>query len=842
MSKVIKIFNPIDSLYGQLSNNSQHYMELGGKRYETVTNYIYSNLLTTSTYQTILREAKPKNVMNEYDKLRKRTEEDVTKKALDKALNVKFENRQLADALISTGISPILYMTNNNFLGSGPDNQGQNLYGKIISQIRLRLMGADKQKRNQSSDQERSNNVYTAYKANSVLDQALKDGNDLSEFIGLSLSDIVETSKGKMSFPPQSTVIQLVKRGNNDIVKYLDNPELLVLVKRKNGLRTLRNRLLREQKECVLKMYTRYLLEKNKDKYPNLKEEQYEQAVNQQLDKLDYQSKKKLTERVWNLYNVGQLSANLSDCIDQRLSENSVLSEEEVVKAENVDVTYKGKSSNNETNTPLYKHEQGQPVLIYPVSNKMSNPLYQQFSPVEYYGMLTIDGLNYPSVTHYILTALISAIPSVGGMKNAYKYILSNRTKGITGPQSFLNPDIITNRYNEIRKIDHDERLTTYAVKGLDKKFLDRRLQDLLVLTGKAELRWEDYSDPILGVGGKGTKGLNFVGTYLMKLRDKYTKEHSKETINKITESDVTKILENDLFLMNWVRMKVKDMCRTVKAVRKHLFVNYKIKVKINSEFCENVFNQIYNPCGALSSLSKSVNTNIPNYFRNMMSKCIDGKMDDDTVGVFWKRIVVMIYSFIKVLNTSSGKKGIFLNNMKHDLVSVSELLSRKTNCVRIVSDEYDNCIVSAIINLLTSIGNINKEDVNLAATLILGRDVDGEIKPEEEDEEVREQLEYRPIAEEDGGIDQFNEGDTSDEDYDPDDDPDDDLHSSFGGDGGVSSEDMLSVQDAIRNIVNEKADPREVAEYIFGAVRTIKNYNIDKNIKQNRINFFASM
>ena len=39
----IKLFNPNDQPFGNLSNNSSHEMTINGKKYMTVTNYIYSN-------------------------------------------------------------------------------------------------------------------------------------------------------------------------------------------------------------------------------------------------------------------------------------------------------------------------------------------------------------------------------------------------------------------------------------------------------------------------------------------------------------------------------------------------------------------------------------------------------------------------------------------------------------------------------------------------------------------------------------------------------------------------------------------------------------------------------
>ena len=57
MVQTIKIFNPKDRPFGWLSNNYRHLMFIDNNRYLTVTNYIYSNMLSTPQYRTILKNS-----------------------------------------------------------------------------------------------------------------------------------------------------------------------------------------------------------------------------------------------------------------------------------------------------------------------------------------------------------------------------------------------------------------------------------------------------------------------------------------------------------------------------------------------------------------------------------------------------------------------------------------------------------------------------------------------------------------------------------------------------------------------------------------------------------------
>ena len=49
-------------------------------------------------------------------------------------------------------------------------------------------------------------------------------------------------------------------------------------------------------------------------------------------------------------------------------------------------------------------------------------------------------------------------------------------------------------------------------------------------------------------------------------------------------------------------------------------------------------------------------------------------------------------------------------SNIRDALISVEMMTAQETNCIRIIKDEKDNCIVSAIINLLKGIYVFNDE------------------------------------------------------------------------------------------------------------------------------------
>ena len=57
----LKIYNPNDKPFGPLSNNKVYPMKIDGEMWNTVTNYILTNLLTTPLYRAALRDCSDKS-------------------------------------------------------------------------------------------------------------------------------------------------------------------------------------------------------------------------------------------------------------------------------------------------------------------------------------------------------------------------------------------------------------------------------------------------------------------------------------------------------------------------------------------------------------------------------------------------------------------------------------------------------------------------------------------------------------------------------------------------------------------------------------------------------------
>ena len=149
MAHTIEIFNPKDRPFGELSNNSRHPMRIptsdklnaATMQYPTVTNYIYSKIMRTPAYSAILAQYRPtKDVQTEFNKLIEQQNSDLVRRSVLTALEAKFQqNEDLRGFLLATGTAPINYVSNNPNLGTGSSNNGMNMYGKALMEVRNRL-------------------------------------------------------------------------------------------------------------------------------------------------------------------------------------------------------------------------------------------------------------------------------------------------------------------------------------------------------------------------------------------------------------------------------------------------------------------------------------------------------------------------------------------------------------------------------------------------------------------------------------------------------------------------------------------------------------------------------
>ena len=899
MTKDIEIFNPREKPYGMLSNDFFHDMRLEDKNWRTVTNFIYAHLFNDPTSRTAVHKMPTKELRESYGKLREMEYRNLVKKSITTALQVKFENEKLAQLLIETGNRPIIYLSDNRFLGVKVGKGGDNAYGLALEQLRHQLRFAYRQRKEQQAKEQRDQALYEIYLAYDGLVQEMKSGNDIRRFAGKKPSEIVDEI-GRVKLEQvgmqRDRLLEQVHEGKmKHIEKLVDNSDHLVPQVRKLYLREMRKSKLVERENIVFDMYADYLLEKH---YPDLDKSKYAQAKLQQFKDLSWTQRRDLEGRLFKLYQDGELSERLSNLIDERIASLNIPDEDEVEQAESVVLTYDDVVNDRED---FYQPVSGEPVYVYPsipIGDKVTEEVrkYVVFSPIAI-SMMDIDGKLYPTVTHYMVTKLIASIPRKldgTGMpfSDAYEEILENGSGQITGVSNFLHPDEIMKIYRADKIIYEADMKRRCAVIALEKKFEDRVLQDVLLMTGRAKLIWNDYSDPVLGVGNRKQKGENYVGVYLMQLREEIRNQRKGETIHKFTAEHLDTVFHEDKIIKQWISMRVEDMCQVINQLRQHMFRKYEVEPELSTEFVTGVLDIVYQPCSQLFGATHLVNAMPTVWFIELVNRQAGfNGVDAKITQLLWARVVVMIYYLIEAMKVQDAPK------LRFVLGQIEHLVSQPVKCTSYISNEFDNCILSALLNLIQGLNRFNHlqgkdsaisvDDIITATNIIVSGDATDEFntvtlparrvlspvvpkgqkrprqKPndEKQPEETKDEVvsphrgvtkTSQQVEDSEVEIEYMFPGDfaySEDEELEFEDGNDVLGASIVGADGPVSSDSTgsasgtgveINLVDLLSDIGTLR-DEDSLVEKLLVAIEIVKTKPMIKKVRQNRINFFAT-
>ena len=264
---------------------------------------------------------------------------------------------------------------------------------------------------------------------------------------------------------------------------------------------------------------------------------------------------------------------------------------------------------------------------------------------------ISINGIKYPSISMYVCVMLLAstgirrdyqdgnlALQRGMGVASAFNIIKEkDRTfsvRGIHGkgiPGRIKGKFMSLNEAMEIYKKNFEDTIhklkITFARVALDKKFSNNYYKDLLLTTGKLKLLWADPNDLVLGSGVGKRRGENFVGKYLMELREKFKASFPK--LPPVNMDNLTDVILKDKFLNSWLQMRMKDMCKTVNMVQKEIRDRTEGKVEILDivPFIKNTIDTIYQPCGALhvvlkDSDIKCIVKSVPDFIAISLKKC----------------------------------------------------------------------------------------------------------------------------------------------------------------------------------------------------------------------------
>ena len=717
MVKTIQIFNANDRYFGPLSNNYLQDLLIDGVIWKSVTHYIYSNIIRTQTLH--IKNLKIDDFIQQYYYLYSEEYRRILRSALKTSLLHRIKtNIDLKELLLNTGLSRLIYLSNDPDLGMKQNEEGilfgNNIYGQVLEQIRHEILEEDKMSKKLQKEKERNDNIYKAYLAKQAVEYALFEGKDLNEYLNLDLDQIID-KYGRQKIIRKSISYDnfinadLYKRENfSALLHFVIHPESLILTVKKENMRTFKDRQIYKRRKVIFNTYVDYML---KIHFPNLNSDEYELAKNQQFDKLSSQDLQNLEIKVQELFENDQFDTDLQKEIEIKTSDIYIPTKNNIELAEAYEITYD--IEHPEIDVQFNSSLQNENIYI---STDIQTE-YFKLSPI-YEKIFILDGKKYPTIVHYYLVQLLTIYKKIN-LTESYNLLIKIY---LDANLRFPSIDEIFQTYVNVKSQLYEDFLKENCYKALEIKFQDRNLQDILIVTGNAKLVWADYSDDILGIG-PNKKGKNYVGKKLEMIRQEVNKQRETENIEMVTEQNIDKLLRDNSILRSWLQMRVTDICRTVYIMKMYLWKKDQINQEIDFGFVEDIFRNIYQPCSQLFGMVDQVNIPMPDYFLTQYIKRNKGFNDvDDEVAIYiWKHIVVMLYYLIRYMQLSSVK------NVGIVLTSVSQLSSQKQNCVRILENEKTNCITSAILNILKGIQNFNKKYSN--SSEIKDRDVDIAIK-----------------------------------------------------------------------------------------------------------------
>lgn len=903
----IKIFNPNEKPFGPLSNNFYFPMLFPGdpKKYKSVTSYIYANL-SKSQNQYLLVNTPVKDVFKVWkDTVLPKELISNLYKILEDGISEKIDqDEKCKNVLLKTGNAKIEYKDTNPILGTGEDDTGMNIVGKIYQQKRSQLLRVNSVKKKEENQETTIKKIWQSFLAYKYLEYKItREKNSLSSYIDKTNTSIYDELIAQhpdlvASFGIYSELQTQIKeknlpvsnpRVNQSIIDSLDHDRQLARLARREYLGELVLILEADRLEILLTDYFECLSSKNADKIGT------SGSINVIVSKAirGFKTDTIANQNTFfkNLYELidkrknGDTNINPSipdSCLDkmiEHIEQLKIPSKEEVQEAKNynfikplgvIDVT----ADYDYYTTP---HET---VLVY---NEISVPggIAKGNEGIAclslmYPSLFSISHHVYPTLCHYIYTMLILAlqIPQFNIRTIYDNYVLTKHTlNAITSwyknqtkdkfPQEqivYTTCHAISLSYVELSKnelIRKEKKLLSIA---LAKKFEDRIMQDILLSTGKNNIIYTDYNDSVLGIGPTKPDAQNLTGKLLVELREQIKDQRRGEKYHIFKAEDVVFLFQNKFF-KSWIEMRVGDTCKVIRLVRTYVYLKNKKQVEMNADFVKNVISYIYQPCNLIFSTSDKIKADAPEEFIRIV-KIMPGFKDAslDICNAIWKHMAIMLLFLIEVIDDSSSQ------NLTRILSQIQYLTSSTKNCPSLSGElnNFENCTLIALINIVKNLNKFNqlysysskieKLDVEAAVSILLGNDYYNNLEMknfiENQLDELTQNLETEESEKEkdDSEATILIMPDDIEDVYDEDEEDEITEYTTQLDTFMVMEKEFKMGVISLRSILEEELNITEdnfeiIKNSFFSGVNFIMGSTaISKKVKQNRINFFSNL
>ena len=704
---------PTADKWAPLGNNYMKKLTVNQMSYKSVTHFIYSNLVGVDTPggKKIREESGTAEVPAAANAILKEKEEEILKVAVANAIKFMIQKPEFLERLKSLKDKNILYQSENDILGIGKNGGGANLYGRALMSI-----GGQIEKESPMEDQNRE--LYELYAIISHLKDLISSGkDDLSRFVDKTPMEI----KKMIGDPPPVPPVDFQLFGalfENKSLKDLDILEI-VYYNPKSLSRVLRNRwaeryneiIVEELKSGIMRSYLTYLISSN---YPEVRN--VDLAISQNLDPLTDLEIKDLEDRLYHLY----ILDAFPDILATRLKKSSRrgIEIEEYKEPLGYDIAFDMKEGNQQKEN-----------FLLSTRGDLLSPTY---TTITY-----IDNFPYPSISHYLLFTLILNLPSEVGMFNtARALILKNPMGDQTAPSNYKDLDILSNEYTQLMNRQYNLVKLKLLEIALNEKFnfLEKQtLGKLLLETGEGVLIYNDPDDDFLGTGGNAG-GLNMTGKMLMKIRNGMQTGGAPEPVIPLRErrkdlkrypaiypkQTLAVYLKNNDFLIEWVNIRLQDICRVIGVVHSYAEQMRERSIFIDKNMSDFVINTLYNTC--LPPLGEEV-ADIPLDFEDQIRQYLPDSIMFGGAAIenIWIYIDTLVQNLNRYTLQSYGKveKDTLGRSIDTILKSVIEGAGEQS-CRGPYLDldqynyKYKNCVFRAIITVSMKIKNFVEKNYKL--------------------------------------------------------------------------------------------------------------------------------
>lgn len=492
--------------FGLLSNNAPTPFSIGGLRYQSVTEYVYSSLFSTPAVRDEMKKRLLRNPFIEAFELK--AQEDA-KTYLDGVMTA-MRARYSQDLSFKNRLDSLRNKTFEIRWGSPDENRRLTM---LFNQL---LYTPHQVFYDESYGQVSFDRIKPVVAG--VASELLKN----PYLTGQTFQELEQRYRGAVL--PVTGLEQKVL----SMIESLDElvPVLKILLKDKiyaNEIARFREHLLETTLVWILETH-----------YPNLKTDSYGLAIAQQRVK-EQARLARYESDLYNLYNLNALPNELVSRL-QFVSSAPLSSDVNTETIAEAQSDTQSEVSSVSSASSSYRFSPTRIINSHP-GNRTIIQNDDQLLP-HHKTVIKIKGVEYTSAVAYAYSLLFQSI----GIAVASQVLANDPLDALARNYAQNKHEVMANRLTTLNEQATRVKFQTYP-----------ELANLLLETKGAELVWADSSDSVLGTGKPLAP--NRAGAFLMFLRNEYQKSRPQPTI----------LTNPNIIATNWVRARIEDYANTLR-------------------------------------------------------------------------------------------------------------------------------------------------------------------------------------------------------------------------------------------------------------------------------------